>query len=184
MKKLIFILIILSSLISNGQDIGAIYTTGTRTKEYVKDYIQKEIDKGWFSNDTTSVINETEDSLIYHVKSTLYKFTLKMTFNLTDDKKLYHCDYQEYIFDCEDWSIKNFDRLKSYLKHYGFKQINENTYLSTYHWKTKLTIKYKAGIKGCLSLKFSHDDKSKKEYKTYHKSLSSMDIEKLQFPLN
>jgi hypothetical protein len=181
MKKILFLFIILVPVISFAQEFGAFFTKGSRTKEYVKSYIQKVNDKGRFYKGIPSLMSEIGDTLVYEVDNTENKFTLKLTFNLTNDSTEYYCDYQEFIFYCKEWSMKHF---KSFFKFYSFKEIGGNRYLSKYNWKTELVINYKPNIDNCMVLTFRNVNKSKKDYKKYYKSLNKINFETLPFPIN
>ena len=152
-----------------GQDFGDLYTKGTLTKNDVLERIGKDIEKGRFYKGIPSVLKEDGDILIFKVESTYYKFTLKITFNLTTDSVSYYCDFVQYTFHCEDWSIKKVMQLKSFFSFYDFRKINKNQYLSKSHFKTILDIEYNPKDLSCLIFTYSHfnTDMTKKEYKTY-----------------
>ncbi len=186
MKNLLFILIFFCSLNGFGQDFGDLYTIGNLTKIDVKNRIQKDIEKGRFYKNIPSVINEIGDTLIYEVESTYYKFTLKMTFNLTIDSVKYYCDFVQYIFQCEDWSIKNFKQMESFFNFYKFNEVSNSKYQSRYSWHTLLTINYDSNKEGCLIFTYNHfdTDKTKKEYSAYHKTLKRIEYKSLPYPFN
>ncbi|MGB0887082.1 MAG: hypothetical protein ACPGSL_03070 [Vicingaceae bacterium] len=185
MKKLtIILLLLLVGFNGFGQDFGDLYTKGNLTKNDVLERIGKDIEKGRFEKGIPPIFKEVGNMLVFEVESTYYKFTLKMTFNLTIDSVTYYCDFVQYIFHCEDWSIKNFKQLKSFFSFYDFRKINKNQYLSNSNFKTVLDIEYNPNDISCLTFTYSHFDTemTKKEYKNYHKKFPKLVYDTLPYP--
>jgi len=170
MKHLIILFLFLQSLTSQSQNFGDPYTGGLWTINDVKKNMNKKIEE---IKKTRAIISSTEkivnDTLVYFVVDSFDGFVIKMTFNLKQEySEENYCDFQQIEFDCTPCGNKH---LKGIISMNGFRQKSEYIYLSSFLFRTEMTVKYKSENKECLVVTFRYVDLPKKEYKKQYKQL-------------
>jgi hypothetical protein len=110
-------------------------------------------------------LNQESDTLKVQIKG--YE---SINYNLTFKSKDGRCDYQELIVFCNECIEKHLIELLG-MKMFDWKKIEENKYLSNYHFQTELNIERNDQSGKCLILRFYLIEKSRVDYKNYYKSL-------------
>jgi hypothetical protein len=181
MKRLsiFFLLFIASSCF--GQRFGTVYTGAYYSKKQVERRMDKQIEVGKLngsivysskqlygtspSSDIDSA-DRNQDTLAYIVRSNTYSFTMKLSFHTLKQGRAY-CDFQQIVFDCTCGE----EALKETVKSHGFKAINKETYLSSWIWKTELTVSHNSESLQCLTFTYRTTTKTKDEFKAMREGI-------------
>lgn len=168
MKIIYLIFLFFLCFISKSQNFGTVFTSGIWTKSDVEKEIEKSIKKGKKNNSIpNSTKTENYDTTVYVINHKVDGFTMKLAF-ITDEFEESICNFQQYIFDCTPCSEKH---LQEFIKNCEFVKMENNIYVSSFLYKTKMFIEYKDGKKDCLIITFNHFNLPKKEYKEMYSLL-------------